>query len=508
MPFIPDDQNTQNNSFNPDEEQKTVAGQNPKLTSYVNQLNKNASQGNVAAGILASNYRNINEPKSGFQKGIEKVGQGVGFGLQTAGSILGQAMGTAVGGVEGGRKMSAIFEGAIRAGTTTIGEVYQNLVGQQDQTALESGFTPAFQGMTTTATDYAFNQIMDKAISPTFKKGKETVKKLLDKAGLSTNKVREDLANEIVSQAKNAYKQLNELPGTNAKQAFIDENLDKIPWWERVPNKWGNKEITLGESVVYNKISVIGESIEKIANQSGEKLNKETVEELTTSIPKRLEQEGYDPNSIKTVMGEIDELIKNKFKNGPISAADVNKLSSELRAGTYTLTGRGRRAIGPTAQRKLGDVMKFWIKDNVDGTADMIMQQRKLFLLNDVMEYVAPKLEAQVRESMWGKLAQKDTLNLATQLLSSTGLIYAGQKTDNKTLTTAGIIGGALSLPQLSRWLAGNAAKEAYKKSQQGIIGNITQKATSKPVGEAVETGIVRGITNLVGKGLGLLPQK
>ena len=311
----------------------------------LNDLRQKPEVREAARAALEQRSSRLGEEKTGFEKTVETIAKPVAF--------LSQMGAETVGKLSGGKKGSAIGAGSMAGTQTLIEEMWQNVTGRQEDISAMGATKPFIDAGKAAAIDFVFNVAFDDVIPATKSKlGKTAVGKLFKKG----SKKIDSLAGEVVAKGAKAYENLAKNFG-DPKKVFLDEGMNEVPWWQLTKNKFGKNE-PLGVVLNYEKIAKYSDDMLpflKAADDAGIKMTRDSADSLINGLPKQLQREGFDDAAIKEIMGDVNGILDDVLKKD-MSSKEILDKAIELGQGTFTSTGKVRRAFGPNAQNKAGRV--------------------------------------------------------------------------------------------------------------------------------------------------------
>lgn len=433
------------------------------------------SPGQYAREATAAKSRNIEQPKGGIQRGLETAGKVAEAGLLAGAGMLGQAV--------GGDKASAALTGATKAGTSFIREGYQDISGRQESFGTQQAISPLVEGATAAVTDYAFSKILNGAKTVLAK-----TRELPLISSLFGKTRKEALAAEIVAKiGDDNFGKLQNLYGTHPKEAFISEGFSSIPWWQQAKGKFGN--ISAGEKLAYDKMDEAGKVIEPLL-KAADKTKKVSPLDIKKYIGNGGYPETFSLADRAIVDKEVKEIISNLPKN--MTPSEVMKLSQDMAQGKFTPKGKMTSLPNEVSQAKVSIALKNWVKENVEGTAEQISQQHKMFLWAKAIKNLSVKAQKQFGKDVFGGLSATELARKGAQVALPAGAIAYGQQNNNPVATGLGALGLALQAPQFATELAGGPAKALYKES---LGPGMVKKATGEIVKQVGRVGFLQAIT-------------
>jgi len=442
--------------------------------------------GEIARGTLDAQSRNVGTERTKTQKVIEGVAKPVGFGVQVAGEAIGKKL--------GGKKGSAFAAASVAGTESLIQEQWENLIGQQDDSPEMSAAQPFLDAGSAAAIDVIFNVAFDDII-PGVKKKLLKVP-LLSKLVGKGKAAQEQLAGEVVAKAGKAYELLQTEVG-NVKKYFIDSGMGKIKWWEATPNKFGKFKPfgkLVNDKIIAQKSIELKPLLEQ-AKKSGVKLNFEEANTLLgkfrkKQLVKNLANSGLEEGALKEAAADggsiIESVLKEIKKNGmdPVKAKAV---ATELMDGTYTTTGKGKIGLSPTAQRQVGIMLSSWIKSAVDGSAEILGEQRRRYLLNDMVVKMAVKVNKEVGKDIFAGLSPAQMSKVGLMSIGGLGLAVGGGRLEGptgKVLQGLGILAAGSQVPLVRTALKGDAEKALFKELGEKAPGLLSKEVGGVPLKE------------------------
>lgn len=462
----------------------------------------------IAGRNALDRTRNVGKEKPWWKKAVEKTANVVGFGTQVGAELVGGAMGTSaalpaavLSGpaapavlAQGYKKGSAAGAATMAGSQGLIRELYQDIGGTQEQSPAMAGAQPFIDAGTAAAIDYTFNVAFDDVIPAL---GETNIVKSL--VGKSKKRIKA-LSGEVVSKAgKSAYEHYNSIFG-KPEEGFIEAGMDKIKWWKKIPDKFGNQKNTLGEAVNWEVIKELSNKLKPVlkeASDRGERLTldvaEKEIEPFRKNLIGNLSKMGFEGDTLKSAVkdgGDVLEDVLSKIKKGGLDLETAKKISTDLYDGTYTMTGRPKITPEPKAQQQVAHMITKWIKDVAPDAAPIMREQRKLILMNDMIRSMATNVQKEHGQNLAGNLSANNMKNIAQEirpLLFSAGALAGGSYVGGPAGAVLGLLGAgsaALTVPSLRRNISGGSADALLKASSRNIQGG-----ARRAVGEVTKAG-------------------
>jgi len=306
--------------------------------------------------------RNLGKEKSGLQKGLGTAGNIAETGLLTGAGILGSLI--------GGKKGSAIATGAVKAGTSTVRETYQNITGTQDEPpVISAAIAPFTDAVKTAAIDFVISSILEVPgkIKQSFGKG---------------------LAGDIVTEGgagnvKNAVLRHSFDP----KEELINRNILTQNW--ETP-QFGNKQFPYkGRQIISDQINAAENVIQNVIKQSDVAaqpvMTKKAALELVKNNADNIAE--ITGRSYEDVIRSGKQIADELFKNSDVITADSSLGAKRLLFGeSFNKSGAVPSYLEKQIKYRLGMGINSNLKDIVPAVKEGLREEEILINLKPILD--------------------------------------------------------------------------------------------------------------------------
>lgn len=345
--------------------------------------------------IVYQRSRNLGQESTGLQKGLETAGNIAEVGLLTGAGILGSLM--------GGKKGSAIATGAVKAGTSTIRETYQNIAGTQDEApTISAAIAPFTDAVKTAAIDYAINSILELP-------GK--IKQSIGK-GLAGDIVTEGGAGNV----KNAVLRHSFDP----KEELINRNILTQNW--ETP-QFGNKQFPYkGRQIISDQINAVENGMQSVIKQSDVALQpvmtKKAALELVKNNADNIAE--ITGRSYDDVVRSGKEIAEKLFKNSNVITADTSLEAKRMLFGeSFNKNGAVPSYLEKQIKYRLGMGINSNLKDIIPAVKDGLREEEILINLKPILDQAWVKAYQNSSKSIGLGLSSGELGNVANDIFQT-----------------------------------------------------------------------------------------